>query len=365
MPVGLYVTDTVEVLDAVTSLMSSARMWAHPDQLGVYRFGVFSISPEEADPELTWITEDFIEENSLELQQPGTPEEVPCYRYDLRHTRNWNPMPESSTLVSLDDVRRKWLAERDTLTSSSEPAGLRVFYPSSEVLEHDTLLVASSVLRYEDSTFLVYEPAQAWWLLSTTGDGEAEFIVPGQGVTLKTTASGTAEVKQTLRFPGGVTGNFRLKLSLRVVGGSLQVYINNAPVLHATTVTATPRRREFLFSLDSADTVELSFRVSGASRHAEVFEARVENADLQTTLTSEVEYRGRIAAGAVERYSLTTDLDFGLQFSCGDDVVLQFDRNDLQQGKQFKVIHKNEQWDDEETELELYRVTERYWSTPP
>lgn len=371
IPSGVYVTDSVTVLDAVTNLLSSARLWGHPDRGGRYRFGAYTLFPDEIDASLPFITEDDFEEDSLEFQEPGTPSDVPCYRYDMKHSRNWLVMAESSTLVSLDLDRRRWLAEADRTLASEELSALKDYYPSSEVLEHDTLLQIACVVRMEDADFMVYEPDEAWWTLAVTGAGVAEFI-PAGGVLLDATAKGeaAASATQTVTFPSGVTGNFRAVIDCMIEAGNLlvtlagQTFVFNVASYPDSRVT----RLTLPFVLDDEDEVTFEFAVDNVpygedEQLARVFNCRIENADHADALREEVNYRGRMVSGIVERYTLTTDLDFGLSFSCGSPVVFFSSRNDLQNGRQFMVIQMNEEWEEEETEMELYRITERVWGS--
>jgi hypothetical protein len=336
VPAGYYVDSNDTVLDVMTLLLQSVGGWGIPNLLGTYTFGKLEGVPSTSVLE---VSPDLCLKGSMKRLPRKTQTGEPVSQLDFHHTKFWYTQQESSTLPSLDPNRRTRLAsEWATITTHSSDA-LKTTHPMAEPEEVSTFLCAAPPVTFEDLEFYG-QPYTEWWTVSPS---DAWTLEP-EGLLI-TTATG---VSQTIPTPEVIGESITVRLHYS--GGPFTATVNG------TAFSITVGNNQIAEVLVDVVTDSLTFSLSKTGGVVvTLHRLEVVRADLVASLEAEAARRHALAAGSQSCYEFVLTLSQAAGVSCGDGVTLVDNRFGLDQGLDFTVISREEDWEAEEVTMTVWR----------
>ena len=347
-PVGVYIQGNETVLSTITSVLDSIGAWMCPDSAGSFRFGRVEDPSNFSSSALI----DSIHEDSLKLI--GTNDNgknIPAFKVELKHTRNWKVTQGGSLLESIDAAVRDALS-KDYVTETVTNDGVKLIHPLSETLTYETLL------HQPTATFTTGGSCDIVKAGSFTG---SQISGTGGSVTLDgnlTIFSGTGVYRVVQNVTTGLTPGATYYIELYSVSGICTVKVKDGGALLkeqvVTNSTTESQLKEISFIAASAS-FNLEIETSTA---AVIGSLRIRESAPGLSPKQEAERRFSLQSKTQDLYTLDIDLEESRTFRLGQVVTFSFDRFDLAEGKKFLVIGKDEDAKDEVASIDIWKPNE-------
>ena len=348
-PVGVYVTSDATVLTVISQILDSIGGWMCPESDGVLRFGRVE-DPANGVSEFE-ITKDIFEEGSFAKEATGEEgKNTPCQKYELKHSRNWKPIPASSLLESIDSNLRGALSREYATETTSDPTVVEI-HPKATTISRESLLVQARSLL-----------VPAGECLSTDAASFTETQVSGSGGSAVfdgkiTIDPGTGEYEAALVTAGSLypNGNYFLEFSL--ISGTVHFELDGVEDFSVSNTAAEPTTITSSFA-HTGSNITVRFTASTATGIVVVSNIRLRQAYPGLSVQEECDRRFALHSRTQARY--TMDVDFQDFKACrpGQVVTLAFDRFGLSEGKKFLIIGKDSDLKKENINLDLWRVND-------
>lgn len=336
VPAGYYVDSNDTVLDVMTLLLQSIGAWAIPNLLGLYTFGKLEGVPANTVLE---VTPDLYLRGSMKRLPRKTQTGEPISQLNFNHTKYWHTQQESSTLPSLDTNRRNRLASEWATLSIHSSDTLKETHLMAEPEEVSSFLCAAAPITFEDREFYG-QPYTEWWTVTPTD----AWTLNATGLVITSATS----VVQTIPTPE-VIGE-TLTVRLHYSGGPFTAMVNG------TALPITTGNNQIAEVAVTAATSNLTFSLTKSVGVAvTLHRIEVVRADLEAALQAEAQRRHELSAGEQSCYEFVLPLDQAAGVSCGDGIVLRDNRFGLDQGLEFTVITREEDWEAEEVIMTVWR----------
>lgn len=331
LPCGYYIDDKSTVLDVVTLLLQSVGAWGLPDQLGQYQFGRLEGSPSSVELE---VTADLYLKDSMEKLPRLTETGVPVSSLDFRHSPYWHQINESSTLPSLDTTRKARLANQWETASLGSDSWILDAYPSAESEQVSAFVSSESPFSLQDLQ-LYGQPYTGWWTVTGT------WSLDNTGLSI----TGAGSVSQTVDIPTGET--MPIQVRLYYTGAGLTASWGGGGTALPTTPTGG------FAEIKTVSSNSFTLTVSGSDFTLTRIE--ITRPNVQTAIQLEAARRHALVAGTQEGYRFRLPLDIATQVAIGKGVRLTDIRYGLEEGRDFTVISREEDWEGEEVTFSVWR----------
>ena len=337
-PAGIYVESNETVLDVITALLQSVGAWSIPDSLGVYQFGKLEGVPTSVSG---LIDADIYLKGSLKRLPAKTETGVPIKKLEFLHTRFWTQVNDS--LPSIDDERTDRLRKEWDVHSVASSADLLETHPTAGVETVTSFLSVLPAMAFQDAHFYG-QPFAGWWI--GTPDWDILYPPKPRGLDLQ----GTTYMFQSIR---GVQITDPCMITIKYSsypGSTFQLEINGLPV---TTPIGTDTTITFVTE-GVYNPLYLEIYKS-AGDPLELYAVECSRPDLEAVVYAEAARRHALSAGVQDCYEFVIPLDLALDIPCGAGVILREARFGLDEGKDFTVISREEDWDAEEVTMTVWR----------
>lgn len=362
VPCGYYITSDVTILEVLKALLQSIGVWCVPDAKGTLRFGKLEGTPSSS---VTTFTADHFLRGSMKRLPYKTLEGVPIQSLEFQHTRNWTIIQDPLPALSLDRKRtlaKEW--DSYTITSSNH---IKSLHPLSGSETITSLLCVAPPKNYKDTDFYGV-PFTGWW----------------------NNSGGDPNWPQAWKNDG--TGILLPSLMIQSVGSPIRIYHEpgmyvNVEYARLNAAGPDPIVKFFIdysatpipFSLGGAINVPMTLSkplrdVMGPRSYPDGYNHELgiifENGSFtsmgiakvytnrpltEQAVRNEAIRRHRILAGVQDCYEFVVPLDLALQVDCGSGITLKDFRMNLDNGVDFTVISKEEDWELEEVTLTVWR----------
>lgn len=350
-PVGIFITDSTTVLSAVTQVLDSIAGWMIPDSKGFLRFG--RIEDPATLPVVATITEDMYLDGTLNrIPTNDDARNIPAFKLELKHTRNWEPMSKGELLISLAEEIAGALRE-EYRSVVSEDSAVKTVHPNATYLTYETLLMKPLQAKVRSGDCTTNKNGD---FVGTQESGTGGSVAFSGQMTINP-GTGNYYVTQTLSSPDEIyPGNHVLYFEL--VSGTVEARVTQGVTTLASTTFTGAGTKSLAFTMPIGSGVVIMFRVTSGGGSAVIDNIFVYESNPGLTVQQEADRRFAIQKKTQERFTL--ELDF-LQFSfieVGQAIILQDQRFGLEAGKSFLVIGRDDDLEDEKLELDIWSINE-------
>lgn len=322
-PVGIYITSDLSILSAITQLLDSIGAWMVPEPLGILRFGILQ------DPNDLEYIEEITDNHYLEgsLNRVATNDDsknIPAFKVELKHTKNWQPLPKTSVLESVD-LEIKEMLKLEYRSSVAEDQDVKLVHPLAPYLTFETLLMGARPAKTRKGEMDLLQVSGTGGS-ATFSDGQVT-IVPGTGTYSAThVLTSPDEI-----YPGDFIVSFNLISGTVYLGGTLFDTVGVNSLEYTTTGTHN-----------------LVFDARTATGTCVIDDIKVYEVNAGLTPDEEAARRLDIQKKSQERYTLELDFTAFRHLQVGQVIKLE--------SKNFLIIGRDDDLSDEKIELDTWTV---------
>lgn len=345
-PVGLELREKETFLSAIAAVLDSVGGWFAFDSKGIIRFGRLE-HPDGLGLSADLGEHDF-KENSLQyLQLDDEGKGVPAHRFSLRYGRNWSTMSQNEILESVSQRDRNLLTQ-EYLSIQLEEDSVKLVHPTSKAEEKETLLSGPTPHKLRAPEFGV-GAEDSWYGAQLSGiGGSCSF----GGVLNILSTLGTFGVYQELTSSSIFSGRHRF--SLYLVSGEVTVGVTADSLDLGSSHASTPGLHSLDFEVPAGAT-SVVFEIKAINSDAEVRYVDLTERLAGPTPEEECERIFDIKSKTQSRFKLTLPLLPFRQVEVGDAVRFTVPRFQLDEGKPFFVIGRDDDLGNEEMSVDLWR----------
>lgn len=360
-PVGYYIDDDETALDVCQALLDSIGGWIAPTRLGMFRVGRVDLPANTGQQSVYTFDQNIFLNASLKRTTTGDKGlGIPCRNLELMHSRLWKTMNNGQLLESLSAATRTFLTNEYRSVSASSTT-VPLVHKQAPSLQQKSLLVEPRPLKVRNGDFSNATLATDWDTVSVAG---AATLVVTSNQCVMTPAGSNYTLGQFIGLGGTTTvkdeafpGDYVLTFDL-VSGVNVTVTLLWNGVSIGTFVPAAIGSQSYNFTTSGLQTtgLELRFNPTNVAGVA----STIDNVKIMPrvygtpTPQAECDRRFTILSGNPERYTLEVPFALAKTVSLGDLVTLQFPRYSMNTGKDFVVIGREEDQDDETRTFDLY-----------
>ena len=346
-PISVFVQDKEDVLSVITSALDSIGGWVCPDSAGVLRFGRIE---DPSNSESTYLINSHLEGSLKSIGTNDNGKNIPSFKLELKHTRNWNVTQAGSLLESVEPAVKDSLS-KDYVTEEVQNPTVKIVHPLTDTLTYETLLhqpIATFTTGGQCNPANVgsFTGSQVSGIGgSRTVDGNLT-VNPGTGIYKVTQAATT----------GLIAGNLYV-LEFIAVSGICTVRVIGSSLISTVLVSDLTKKQEVPFVANSSS-FYLEVEAAVGTGIAVIGAIRIRETAPGLSPKQEAERRFALQSKTQDLYTLDIDLEDARQSRLGQVVTFQYDRFDLADGQKFLVIGKDEDLNDETATVDLWKVNE-------